>query len=68
MNKIKIKALFNSYKIWNKQPDAIIIDKECWDHKVIFYQQPKFLDKYANHDIKRRKGEYYNKKLDDGSY
>lgn len=53
--------LFLKYKIGNKLPDALILDKEEKDHKIIFYQKPKILATYATPDILREVGKYYMK-------
>jgi len=63
-----IKELFQLYRIWNKFPDAIIYDKEEWDHKIIFYTEPKYLHKYASPDSVRKPWEYYTKQTSEWEY
>lgn len=68
MNMDHIKELFQLYKIWNKLPDAIIYDKEEWDHKIIFYTEPKYLDQYASPDKTRKPWEYCTKQTSEWEY
>lgn len=65
MKQEKISDLFEEYKIGRKNPDAIIIDTEEGDHKIVFWEPPLQLKKEAIHDKDREKGKYYMKKMED---
>jgi hypothetical protein len=66
MNKNTIKKLIENHAIGRKKPDAIIIDTEEKDHKIVFFKSPLKLDEVAIHDAMREKGKYYMKQMSEG--
>ena len=66
MNTTLLKKLIEKHRIGRKNPDAIIIDNEEKDHKIIFRKEPAKLYEFATHDEKRTKGKYYMKEMKDG--
>jgi hypothetical protein len=63
MDTTTLKELIEKHRIGRKYPDAIMIDKEEKDHKIIFWKEPTKLDEHALHDKKREKGKYYMKEM-----
>ena len=54
-NKTIVEFILKSRRIEDKKADAMIVDIDQWNHKMIWYKQPKGIDKVAKQQIKKWK-------------